>query len=131
MYYMYIVALDKEIPDWKKKPVLSKIEPDANALGYCNFVGEDLYNKNVHTFDGKQVPVTASPIKCSNCNQYVFKDDTNCTPYIYNILGNTNIDDSDLVDKLCDPMHPERSATCIRAHGTCTASKAPSSLCQF
>jgi len=131
----------KIIPDWvyfwKNDPTkggsntLNAPTPDDNALGYCNFEGEDLYNGDVYTFDGKKVPVDVSPIECSTCNQYVYKNDEGCVTYQFDFLENTNVDDSSLLDKMCDPKHPERNATCIDPHGTCTPSLAPSKKCPF
>ena len=144
LYYGYCTITDtKLIPDWvyfwrtkKGDPTtgsgdLSKPSPDSNALGYCDFEGEDLYLGAVYTFDGKTVPVDVSPILCSTCNQYVYKNDDGCVSYIFDKLENTNIDDTGLLDKLCDPKHPERNATCIQPHGTCTPSMAPSKKCAF
>jgi hypothetical protein len=105
--------------------------PDNNALGYCIFEGEDLYNEDVYTFDGKKVPVDVSPIPCSTCNQYIYKNDDGCVTYQFDFLENTNVDDSNLLDQMCDPKHPERNATCIDPHGTCTPSLAPSKKCPF
>jgi len=130
----------KIIPDWvyfwKNGPSgptgsLNTPAPDNNALGYCNFEGEDLFNEDVYTFDGKKVPVDVSPIQCSTCNQYVYKNDEGCVTYQFDFLENTNVDDSGLLDQMCDPKHPERNATCIEAHGTCTPSLAPSKKCPF
>ena len=138
MYYGYLLISDKPFPEfWKnigkktKKNNIVKPTPNSNALGYCTFEGEDLYNKDVYTFDGKKVSVDVSPIKCSDCNQYIFKDDTGCVSYIYDMIANTNIDDSIHLDNFCDPAHPERNNTCIKPHGVCTPSMAPSSTCLF
>jgi hypothetical protein len=131
----------KIIPDWVyfwKKKVTSGSKgtlvaptPDDNALGYCDFEGEDLYNGDVYTFDGKKIPVDVSPIKCSTCNQYVYKNEDGCVNYQFNYQENINVDDSVLLDKMCDPKHPERNDTCIQPHGTCTPSLAPSKKCPF
>ena len=144
LYYGYCIVTDtKLIPDWvyfwktKKSDTggdtgsLTLPDPDTAALGYCDFEGEDLFTGDVYTFDGKKVPVDVSPILCSTCNQFIFKDDEGCVSYIFDKLENTNIDDTGLIDKLCDPKHPERNATCIQPHGTCTPSMAPSKKCQF
>jgi hypothetical protein len=144
LYYGYrTITNTKLIPDWvyfwrtKKEGDtagsgdLSKPDPDTSALGYCDFEGEDLFSGDVYTFDGKTVPVDVSPILCSQCNQFVYKNDDGCVSYIFDKLENTNIDDSGLIDKLCDPKHPERNATCIQPHGTCTPSMAPSKKCAF
>jgi hypothetical protein len=134
-----IVSGRKIIPDWvyfwKKKKgdsgTLNAPTPDDNALGYCNFEGEDLYNEDVYTFDGKKVPVDVSPIPCSTCNQYVYKNDDGCVTYLFDYQENTNVDDSSLLDKMCDPKHPERDRMCIEPHGICTPSLAPSKKCPF
>jgi hypothetical protein len=135
-----VITGRKIIPDWiyfwkktdtKPKGTINAPTPDANALGYCDFEGEDLYNGDVYTFDGKKVPVDVSPIECSTCNQYVYKNDDGCVTYIFDYLENTNVDDSNLLDKMCDPKHPERDDTCIQPHGTCTPSLAPSKKCPF
>jgi hypothetical protein len=132
----------KIIPDWvyfwKKKDDsgtsggdLTLPSPDTKALGYCDFEGEDLFTGDVYTFDGKKVPVDISPIECSTCNQYIYKNDDGCVGYRFDYLENTNLDDSGLIDRFCDPKHPERNATCIQPHGTCTPSLAPSKKCPF
>jgi hypothetical protein len=135
-----IITGRKIIPDWvyfwktksnDPKGTLNAPTPDDNALGYCDFEGEDLYNGDVYTFDGKKVPVDVSPIECSTCNQYVYKNDDGCVMYQFDYLENTNVDDSYLLDKMCDPKHPERDDTCIQPHGTCTPSLAPSKKCPF
>ena len=138
----YLLVTDTKIPEWvyfwrtKKEQAHEKEEeggppPDIKALGYCVFEGEDLYNKNVHTYDGKQVSVDVSPILCSKCNKYIYKTDEGCTHYLFDYLENINEDDSALLDKFCDPAHPERDKTCIQPHGTCTPSMAPSKKCAF
>lgn len=140
----YFVVTDSKIPEWvyfwkrkskeeqeKEKKEEGGPAPDTKALGYCIFEGEDLYNKNVHTYDGKQVSVDVSPILCSTCNKYVYKTEDGCTRYIFDYLENTNEDDSALLEMFCDPAHPERDKTCIQPHGTCTPSMAPSKKCAF
>jgi hypothetical protein len=146
MYYAYRTIEGKQvIPDWvyfwrKKKSPDSDSDsdknppppPDDNALGYCTFEGEDLYEKRVYTYDGKRVSKEVSPIKCSTCNQYVYEDESGgCVKYIFDYQENSNIDDSKNVDLLCDPAHPERDKTCIQPHGVCTPSMAPSTKCPF
>ncbi len=142
IYFAYRTIEGKQvIPDWvyfwrKKDPTKGGSDktpppPDDNALGYCTFEGEDLYDKNVYTFDGKLVSKDVSPIKCSTCNQYVFKDESGCVKYIFDYQENSNIDDSKNLDFLCDPAHPERDKTCIQPHGVCTPSMAPSTKCPF
>ena len=142
LYYGYRVVTDtKLIPDWVYFWRTKKDDdgggsgtqptPDSTALGYCDFEGEDLYSGDVYSFDGKKVSVNVSPILCSTCNQYVYKNDDGCVSYIFDKLENTNIDDSGLLDKFCDPAHPERNDTCIQPHGTCTPSMAPSTKCAF
>jgi hypothetical protein len=135
-----VITGRKIIPDWvyfwketKQDPkgTLNAPTPDNNALGYCDFEGEDLYNGDVYTFDGKKVPVDVSPIECSTCNQYVYKNEDGCVTYQFDFLENTNVDDSNLLDRMCDPKHPERDDTCIQPHGTCTPSLAPSKKCPF
>jgi hypothetical protein len=143
LYYGYRTVTDtKLIPDWvyfwktKKekgdaKGTLQKPTPDTSALGYCDFEGEDLYSGDVYTFDGKKVSVDVSPILCSTCNQFIYKNDDGCVSYIFDKLENINIDDTKNLPIMCDPAHPERDKTCIQPHGTCTPSLAPSKKCAF
>lgn len=139
-YCGYRIITNKPIiPDFKKKNkptsspqgTLSAQPPDTNALGYCVFEGEDLYSGDVYTFDGKKVPVDVSPIECSSCNQYVYKNSEGCARYQFDYTENTNVDDSNIKDKFCDPQHPERNSNCIEPHGTCTPSLSPSQKCPF
>jgi hypothetical protein len=153
----YFVVTGKKIPDWvyfwktpepdkkpderikgapepDKKPderIKGAPEPQTQALGHCDFEGEDLYSKKVYTYDGKLVPVDMSPIKCSTCNQYVYKTDDGCVNYNFDFNENINEDDSALIDTFCDPKHPERKNYCVEPKGVCTPSLAPSKKCPF
>jgi hypothetical protein len=139
----YFVVTGEKIPDWvyfwktpepDKKPderIKGAPEPQTQALGHCDFEGEDLYSKKVYTYDGKVVPVDMSPIKCSMCNQYLYKSDDGCAGYNFDFNENINEDDSALEDKFCDPKHPERKLYCIEPKGVCTPSLAFSKKCPF
>ena len=142
LYFGYCTVTGKNvIPDFfkkKKKDDTTKGDinlpaPDNGAPGYCDFEGEDLYNGDVFTFDGKVVPVDVSPIECSTCNQYVYKNDDGCVNYRYDYLENSGVDDTKVFNDqlMCDPKHPERNKTCIQPHGICTPSLAPSQKCKF
>jgi hypothetical protein len=137
MYIGYTMIMD--IPFfWSPVPVSSSSrfsvpDPDKSALGYCVFEGEDLQNGNLFKPDGTKVPVDVSPVKCSECNQYVYKkpDGSGCVSETFDSLENINIDDSDLADQMCDPAHPERGPDCVHPHGVCSRSTAPSQFCPF
>jgi len=141
MYLLYCIITDT-IPFWQRpdsvftssstilqrpdsvftssSTILQPPAPDTTALGYCTFKDDDLISNIVFGYSGTQVPVTASPLKCSQCNQYVFKDNTGCMPYTFDRTQNTTIDDTSSLNLLCDPAHPERDSNCIKPHGKCT-----------
>ena len=124
VYYMYTVITKKETTNNKQQQVES-------SLGYCTFEGEDLFKHRVYTLDGKRVSRRVSPVKCTDCNQYVYKNREGCASYVYDPLVNTGIDDSDSFDNFCDPAHPERDKDCVEPHGICTVSLSPSKKCPF
>jgi hypothetical protein len=97
-------------------------EPDKTALGFCTIDTQDLYNYNVFTYDNKQVSTTMSPIPCSTCNQYIFRDSGDCSQYMFDQTTGTNYDDSKNIDSFCDPKHPDRDKNCIPPHGMCSVS---------
>ena len=134
MYYAYCVFTGTK-PFWDSFFGGSKDTDTGDStqdpLGYCTFDGRDLYEKRVYTKDGKRVSVDVSPIKCSECTNYVYEGDDGCVSIIYDTTENININDSDLFDQFCDPAHPERNRDCIQPHGTCTASLAPAKKCSF
>ena len=139
LYYGYSVLNDKDPFSFFKK---SKSAPDDNfpkvppppdktALGYCTIDSQELYNYYVYTYDNKQVPTRMSPIPCSQCNQYIYRDDSGkCSQYMYDQTTNTNYDDSKNVGSLCDPTKPDQDKTCIPAHGMCSVNQV-SKKCPF
>lgn len=134
MYHGYCTVYD--IDPFANKVVQSISEPpppDKTALGYCVFDTSELYGNNVLTHDGKKLSVSTSPLKCSQCNQYIHKDDNgNCTSYMFDPHQNTTIDDSSSLNSFCDPAHPERAGNCIQPHGMCTVSTVvPLQTCPF
>jgi len=50
--------------------------------GMCFFENQDIILKNVYGYDGARV-TDNSGLLCSNCNQYVFRDEDGCVPYGY------------------------------------------------
>ena len=133
LYYGYRVVTDtKLIPYWvyfwktKKSDTegdtgsITLPSPDNTAGGLCKFEGEDLFTKAVYSFDGKNLPVDVPPILCSRCNQFIFKDDEGCTPYLF---------DKDENSIICDPKQPGKY--CTAQTGVCTVSLAPSKKCPF
>ena len=73
---------------------LIKPDPDTSAKGTCTFEDEDLINNSVYSYDGTSVPWEANVkdkiyIDCSQCNQYVVKDEDGCLPLGYDqVSGN-------------------------------------------
>ena len=109
-------------------------EPNTKALGYCIIESEDLFSGSVYDYNKKQMYSKMSPIKCSDCNQYIYKTGNQCSSYMYDTEYNSlspNIDDSSRVTVFCDPAHPERSNNCIQPHGVCTLDLNVSKTCKF
>ncbi len=74
--YLYWKSLQKkEAP--KRDP--NRPDPDMSATGTCSFEGEDVYNKKVFSYDGDLVQ-PKTQVDCSQCNQYVVKQDNGCLP---------------------------------------------------
>ena len=128
MYLIYCIITDT-IPFWQQPSSILDFSsssstqqpvPDTTALGYCTFKGDDLASNIVFGYNGTKVPATASPLPCSQCNQYIFKDSTGCMPYTCDRSQNTTIDDTSSLNLFCDPAHPERANNCIKPHGKCT-----------
>ena len=111
--------------------VLKVPEPNTSALGYCTFSSEDLQDKIVFDFTGKRIPENVSPVKCSDCNQYIFKNSSKCATYEFDKYQNLNIDDSSLLGNMCDSAHPERRGNCVQPHGVCTVGLKPAQSCPF
>jgi hypothetical protein len=137
LYYGYHVLNDKQVQNpFKMKQAISDTLPnsppehDDTALGYCVIDHEQLYNYNVYTYDNKQVSTKMSPIPCSTCNQYIYKDSGSCSPYMFDKSINTNNDDSSSMSSFCDPAHPERNKNCIQPHGVCSVSP-DAKMCPF
>jgi len=132
MYVGYNVVVDKELIVMKKD---DGVEPDPKALGYCTIERDDLFSGSVYDSNKKKMTTNMSPIKCSDCNQYVYKTGNQCSSYMYNTEYNSlapNIDDSSKLSVFCDPAHPERAKNCIKPHGVCTLNvNAPSKTCKF
>lgn len=128
MYYGYLVVSGLPIPDFwrpsktKKTADMGPPAPDPNPLISnltCQFEGEDLYNNQIYTYDGKKVD--KSPvISCNQCNQYIFKDESGCAPLLFDPPEDSSI---------CNPSRPDK--ICLEPHGVCTTSLAPSSKCPF
>jgi hypothetical protein len=57
-------------------------DPDTSAKGTCSFEGEDVYNKKVFSYNGDLVQ-PKTQVDCSQCNQYVVKQDNGCLPMGY------------------------------------------------
>ena len=109
-------------------------KPDPKALGYCIIESKDLFSGSVYDYNKKQMPSKMSPIKCSDCNQYIYKTEKQCSQYMYNREYNSNapnIDDSSKLSVFCDPAHPERSKNCIQPHGVCSIKLEESKTCNF
>jgi len=146
LYYGYCLVQNVP-PFWYKSPensgkvletssnvfadVLKVPPPDKSALGYCTFTSEDLQNKTVFDFTGKLVPPNVSPVKCSDCNNYIFKNSSKCTTFEFDKYQNLNIDDSSLLGNMCDSAHPERRGNCVQPHGVCTVGLKAAQTCPF
>jgi hypothetical protein len=108
--------------------------PDPKALGYCIIESDELFSGSVYDYNKKQMTSKMSPIKCSDCNQYIYKTDNQCSQYMYDREYNSiapNIDDSSKLSVFCDPAHPERSKNCIQPHGVCSIKLDESKTCNF
>ena len=105
--------------------------PDTSALGYCTIDSQELYNYYVYTYDNKQVPTAMPPIPCSQCNQYIYRDDSGkCSQYMFDQTANTNYDDSKSASSFCDPSKPDSNKNCIQPHGVCSVNPV-SKKCPF
>jgi hypothetical protein len=83
---------------FKKKPVVTpggekidvplppKPSPSSDG-GTCVFENEDLILKQVFDYSGKRVR-QGTKVSCSDCNQYVFRDEDGCVPYGYDKTEN-------------------------------------------
>jgi hypothetical protein len=74
----------------KKKdedPLPPKPSPQTDAGGTCVFENEDLVLKQVYDYSGKRVS-QGTTVNCSDCSQYVFKDEDGCVPYGYDFTEN-------------------------------------------
>ena len=133
MFVGYMVATDRDISVVFDTAVKKEIPvPNSKALGYCIIERDDLFSGSVYNGD-KQMSANMSPIKCSDCNQYVYKTDDQCSPYMYDTTYNvlSNFDDSSKFTVFCDPAHPERNKNCINPHVVCTLDKSVSKTCKF
>jgi hypothetical protein len=54
-------------------------DPDTSATGTCEFEGEDTFNQKVFSYNGDLV-LPDTKVDCSQCNQYLVKQDTGCLP---------------------------------------------------
>jgi hypothetical protein len=72
----------KKNPD-EKKPLPPKPSPSTDG-GTCLFENEDVVLKQIYGYDGKRVQDN-SGIPCSQCNQYIFRDEDGCVPYGYEV----------------------------------------------
>lgn len=72
----------------RDEPMPPKPDPQQDVGGgMCVFENEDLILKQVYDYTGKRV--TGAPsIKCSDCNQYLFKDEDGCVPYGFDLTEN-------------------------------------------
>jgi hypothetical protein len=136
LYYGYCIITNTP-PFWVTKPPPPSGVPGGGdsggaTPGYCTFEGEDLVTNRVYTNSGSLVSENVSPIACSQCSQYTYKNDDGCIGYIYDTSENT-YDSSKPEDpaNLCDPAHPERNLTCVEPQGVCTPSLSPSKKCSF
>jgi hypothetical protein len=62
-----------------EEPLPPKPTPTSDG-GSCTFENEDTVLKQVFSYDGKLVK-PGTKVSCSECNQYVFKDEDGCVPY--------------------------------------------------
>lgn len=65
----------------KKSDTLPPVPSPSLDTGSCSFSEEDIMLRQVYDYNG--VPVTQNKITCSNCNQYVFRDEDGCVTYGY------------------------------------------------
>lgn len=63
--------------------------PEAQPL-MCSFDGSDLFNKRIYTATGTLV-VEDVKDACSNCSQYVYRDQDGCTPLGYDESQNVPV----------------------------------------
>ena len=139
MYIGYRIVSDTE-PVQKATQNDNKVfsmkppETDPKALGYCIIEQQDLFSESVYDYNKKQMSTKMSPVKCSDCNQYIYKTDNKCSQYMYNREYNSlapNVDDSSKLSVFCDPAHPEKSKNCIQPHGVCSIKLEESKTCNF
>ena len=106
------------------EPLPPKPSPSDDS-GTCVFENEDLILKQVYDYTGKLVK-QGTRISCSDCNQYVFRDEDGCVPYGYDktekggvcTIGG-NVPKACQTDKDC--VHStDRRSTCDTAKGFCT-----------
>jgi hypothetical protein len=71
-------------------PDPSRPDPDMSAKGTCSFEGEDVYNQKVFSYNGDLVK-PKTQVDCSQCNQYVVKQDTGCLPMGYDKAEGNNV----------------------------------------
>ena len=121
---------------FKKKPVVTpggekideplppKPSPSSDG-GTCVFETEDLILKQVFDYNGKRV-TQGTKISCSDCNQYVFKDEDGCVPYGYDREEKGGVCTiGGYVPKACTKNEDcvgstDRRSTCDTAKGFCT-----------
>ena len=81
----------KRKEDPKQENLPPKPKPTSDG-GMCHFSQEDTVLKNVHGYDGKHARFSSDPnlvkFSCSECNQYVFKDEDGCIPYGFDKVEN-------------------------------------------
>ena len=137
MYVGYNIIIDRDpfenVKVFYTKNSMKPPAPNKKALGYCTIEKDDLFSGSVYDYNKKQMTTKMSPIKCSDCNQYIYKTGDKCSSYMYNTEYNAlapNIDDSSKLGVFCDPAHPERK-NCIKPHGVCSINLKTSKTCNF
>jgi hypothetical protein len=73
----------KKTDDDPEGPMPPKPDPQTDLTGTCSFEGEDLFMKSARDYKGN-VLKPGTTVKCSECNQYVSKEDDGCLPYGFN-----------------------------------------------
>ena len=81
-YYGYTLIM-KDSQKKEPKDDLPKPASNPSFPGKCEFEGEDVLNKNLYTYDGKLVTQSDTVINCSDCPQYIFKDESGCVYYTF------------------------------------------------
>ncbi len=72
--------------DEPEKPDEDPLPPKPEAtddVGMCTFENEDVMLKMVYDYQGNLVSKNKQ-VQCSDCNQYIFKDQDGCVPYGFN-----------------------------------------------